>query len=101
MLFATFALNFIFLQNLRKKEKKANEIIYVTHNHLHHANLRLLLPCPSFALFFFSLFKFFIFHFFYFAIYVLHFIYFYPMFDFVQEWASMLLFFIFFKFTLI
>ncbi len=45
MLFATFALNFIFLQNLRKKEKKANEIIYVTHNHLHHANLRLLLPC--------------------------------------------------------
>jgi hypothetical protein len=59
------------------------------------------LPCPSFALFFFSLFKFFIFHFFYFAIYVLHFIYFYPMFDFVQEWASMLLFFFFFKFTLI
>jgi len=91
-----FCFEFHLLAKFKEKRKKSKW------NYLCHAQSSTSCkPKTPFALFFFSLFKFFIFHFFYFAIYVLHFIYFYPMFDFVQEWASMLLFYFIFKFTLI
>ncbi len=88
-----FCFEFHLLAKFKEKRKKSKW------NYLCHAQSSTSCkPKTPFALsflclVFISLFTFFILHFFYFAIYVFHFIYFYPMFDFVQEWASMLLFF--------